>query len=625
MNIRYFSLASACFLITVVTLVYWPGRLGPYLLDDLSNVTALPPSSGNLISDAKNAFGNTSGPLGRPLAVLTFIVERYFLGNTAEVGKRTNIIFHGFNSFLVYIFLSLLLRHDNARARFWLSLGGASVWALSPLQVSTVLYAVQRMAILSAGFMLLALCLFVLARRRYVQGEASFGYVIGVVLCFLLAIFSKENAIVLVVLIPLIELIYLQSPHEDRERSRHLKRYALIALCSALTVGALMLLIYWPTVLSAYESRHFSMSERLMTQARVLWHLVRQFFSPDVRIMGLFHDDIEVSKNFFQPVSTLWGASAWAMVLLLACLFLFFGIAKTFSLGVFFFLLSHSVESTVLPLELYFEHRNYFPSVGLTLLIVAVARQILLFSLRATIPVAVGLMSCALYFAFLTSSQVNVWSDRQLLVLNDVAFHPNSPRANMSMAVLLAANGQYPTSLDYLKRARLNDRTLDEIVYRLRAIALACLANEPFDSESFGSSQPSSNLDSDEVETAIAAIVSRVQMNECPNLNVMLFADQLDRLLGDSQAVNERKFRLLYMAAMLENSLGRVDKALSHVREAVSINEDPELLLMQLHLEMLRRDSRYSKTLSLLNSLDRSGSLTGKQKAALREYEDRRR
>ena len=36
--------------------------------------------------------------------------------------------------------------------------------------------------------------------------------------------------------------------------------------------------------------------------------------------------------------------------------------------GIAWFLVGHSIESTVFSLELYFEHRNYFPGVGLFLL-----------------------------------------------------------------------------------------------------------------------------------------------------------------------------------------------------------------------------------------------------------------
>ncbi|MCY0536413.1 hypothetical protein, partial [Klebsiella pneumoniae] len=41
--------------------------------------------------------------------------------------------------------------------------------------------------------------------------------------------------------------------------------------------------------------------------------------------------------------------------------------APSIPAGWFFFLVAHLVESSFLPLEMYYEHRNYLPSFGLLL------------------------------------------------------------------------------------------------------------------------------------------------------------------------------------------------------------------------------------------------------------------
>ena len=55
-----------------------------------------------------------------------------------------------------------------------------------------------------------------------------------------------------------------------------------------------------------------------MTEGRVVWDYVGQWFWPQVQRMGLYHDDIVLSTSLGEPATTLYALLAW-FALVLAC------------------------------------------------------------------------------------------------------------------------------------------------------------------------------------------------------------------------------------------------------------------------------------------------------------------
>jgi uncharacterized membrane protein YhfC len=90
-----------------------------------------------------------------------------------------------------------------------------------------------------------------------------------------------------------------------------------------------------------------------MDYLSLLW-LPRPFSS------GLFNDQYAASTSLIHPLSTLW--ALLAMVALISGAWWFRRRYPAWSLAVLFFFAGHLLESTSIPLELYFEHRNYVPA-----------------------------------------------------------------------------------------------------------------------------------------------------------------------------------------------------------------------------------------------------------------------
>jgi protein O-mannosyl-transferase len=194
---------------------------------------------------------------------------------------------------------------------------------------------------------------------------------------------------------------------------------------------AVVLWAEWGFLTAGYSVRNFTLAERLMTEARVLWFYVGQLLIPAPGSFALFHDDITISRGLLGPPETLLAIIALAAVTVLA----FRRRARNplFAFAVFWFLASHALESTAFPLEIAYEHRNYIASFGVFLWLVA-----LLLPNRKNAPWRVPrLVLAASFISFctlVTSLRSLQWADEFQRTQVEVAYHPLSARANYQAA-----------------------------------------------------------------------------------------------------------------------------------------------------------------------------------------------
>src|SRR6185369_4769326 len=127
-----------------------PGLRGGFLFDDFANLPALG-AFGPIDNVATFLYYITSGsadPTGRPLALLSFLIDARNWPADPAPFKRTNLLLHLLNGALLgWLLLRLgkALALDATRATI-AAVFGSALWLLHPLLVSTVLYIVQREA-----------------------------------------------------------------------------------------------------------------------------------------------------------------------------------------------------------------------------------------------------------------------------------------------------------------------------------------------------------------------------------------------------------------------------------------------------------------------------------------------
>ncbi|MDH3621267.1 MAG: hypothetical protein OER91_10260 [Gammaproteobacteria bacterium] len=451
---------------------YWPGLEGPFVLDDFSSLGAL----GNLggVTDWETfksfVFNGTAGPTGRPVALVSFLIDGNNWPTDPWPFKRTNLVIHLLNGALLGVLtrqILQLLDFDRVSAAR-LALVSAAVWMLHPFLVSTTLYAVQRMAQLAMLFSLAGLISYLYGRaflatdkvRAYLIMTLSLG-------CFtVLATLSKENGILLPMLIGVIEITLVASrgdklPALDRRWST-----VFLAIPSVFVVAYLGYRFLSVDFLEIRGSRDFSLYERLLTQPRVVANYLHHWFLPKLYTTGVFQDHILKSTGLFAPLTTALGLLLHTGLVVLA--FVKRRQLPLLAFAVLFFYANHILESTTLNLELYFEHRNYMAAAFLFLPLIVLVRD--------KLSRQMGLLIVSAAFLVLTGFtrySATVWSDYNGMVAASAQKAPTSARAQAEHAINLFNAGRYEQSLQVIDRAIENIPT-DNPLLLLNRLIIRC-------------------------------------------------------------------------------------------------------------------------------------------------------
>ncbi|HEX5122730.1 MAG TPA: hypothetical protein VFV97_05730 [Rhodanobacteraceae bacterium] len=443
---------AAALVLTVA--LYFPGLRGGYDFDDFPNIVdndALHVSTGSFAEWRNAAWASPASDLQRPLASLTFALNYYFTGLDPWPMKATNVLIHLVNGWLLLVLMRRLVRipsadaigNDAPRRGDWLALLVASIWLLHPINLTAVLFVVQRMESLAQIFVLLGLVFYVDARRRQIEGRpgAAWRLWIAVPACTALGIAAKESAALLPVYALLLEFTLLSGAPRQR---RQLAAFYLLFLVVPAAIGLSWML---PHALApdAYAQRPFTMADRLLTEPRVLVGYLTQILLPLPGAFSFFHDDYAFSTGLWQPWTT------FPSIVLVAVLIVGGVATRTraplVALGILWFFAAHLLTATFFPLELVFEHRNYFASIGallaaLQLMLPRTTSNAQLAFLRHTL-IALSIV----LGGFTLALRAREWGNPIGLALAEVALHPASPRATYELGrTYVVLSGYQPDS-----------------------------------------------------------------------------------------------------------------------------------------------------------------------------------
>jgi protein O-mannosyl-transferase len=508
---------AATFVATMAA--YWPGLTGGFLFDDYPNIVdnrGVQPQDASVPSLVSAALSSPSSEFKRPLASLSFAANYLATGLDPYWMKLTNLIIHLLNGLLVFFLSRALLRsalfrgrslaivkvpsvavplssadsvsarqqdtkaevavdrHDrettqNDRSDVVASLITSS-WMLLPINLTGVLYVVQRMESMANLFVLLGLIGYVAGRQRMLGNVVrhSDGYggmslrTKGFLLSFLsitlptaLGILAKETAVMLPLYAALAEWILFRfaKPTPSQQNENRTLDFQVVTMFLLVLVIPMLLGLAWilPGLLrpSTWAIRDFTMETRLLSEARIIVDYIVWTLIPTPNSLSFYHDDFQISTGLLAPWTTV------ACMLFLAALFslvLWLRSRRPLAaLGIALFLGCQMLTGTIIPLELIYEHRNYFASFGLILAIVpllsvpraqsfALPRHILL----------VGLLLC---WATLTLLTARAWGD-PLTLAEDLALRaPESPRAQYELGRTYIIYSHYDPTSPFAKLA----------------------------------------------------------------------------------------------------------------------------------------------------------------------------
>ncbi|GMQ91335.1 MAG: hypothetical protein BMS9Abin11_0643 [Gammaproteobacteria bacterium] len=468
-------------LLFITVAAYFNGLSGPFVFDDIVHIVNNPSIhitelNRNTLKDAITY--NYTDLSQRPVAALSFALNHYLAGgvNNALWYKVTNLAIHLVNVLLVFSLVRLLRQYMPAPNKTpkispeWFALAVAAMWALHPIQLTSVLYVVQRMNSLATFFVLAGLLTYITGRKRIDAGRPggywmmNTGLIAGAGLGFL----SKENALLIIPLALLVEIVVFRILANWRTFAKPLLINQCLLLLAPLVIAALWLLFNSDYVLSAYNARHFSLIERLLTESRVLFQYLYLIIFPNINHFTLFHDDIPISSGLLSPATTLL-----SILLLIGIIGLAVTARKKHALltfGVFWFFIGHSMESTIFALEIAHEHRNYLPSIGLFMVLVYGIEKIPRVKDWNIAMVTLSLIPIVLFGA--TYLRADRWSSESRLITHMWQNHPRSARAiYMQAENLTRYYGQQGNAMKLLISAI--NRAPHEVAYMLRLLTLA--------------------------------------------------------------------------------------------------------------------------------------------------------
>lgn len=415
-------------------LIYWRGLAGGFLFDDFSNIvenpavhiTALDPAS---LHQAASASPVASTP--RPLAMLSFGLNHAASGLDPFWMKLTNLGIHALNAWLVWwlaLRLLALARPQDGQDRHVLTaLLLALGWAMLPINLSPILMVVQRMELLAHTFVLAGLAGYIALRQRQTARPAlawlpPMAWLLGFTA---LGLLSKESAVLTPAYAFILEATLLLFRSQGRPDTGLRAAYGGLAMVG---VAACVMLLPKMVDPAIWEFREFTLAERLLTQARVWCSYIGWTLLPLPGQLSFYHDDYPLSRNLLTPWTTLPAMLALASMAAIALHQR--SRRPLLAIGLGWYLSAHLVTGTVLPLEMIFEHRNYFASLGLLLVVIPplVPRDRYVTSaLDAARALALG--GLLLWWAGSTALLSNTWSHPLRLAEAMAAWKPDSPRS----------------------------------------------------------------------------------------------------------------------------------------------------------------------------------------------------
>jgi hypothetical protein len=425
--------------------VYVPGRNGGFIFDDYPNIvdnTGLHPKTVTLGSLVRASLSSPSSEFKRPLASLTFTANLLATGTDPAPMKVTNIVIHLLNGLACFFLTRLLLAATRSRMRAPAAPGDgvasalvATAWLLLPINLTSVLYVVQRMESLANLFVLLALIGYTKARMT-MRGDRRVGFVLATAAITVLpaiGLLAKETAVLVPLYAFLIELALFKGRSPDAGGQPATDKRVRYLFVAVLLVPFVLGSAWMAVKLSnprAWASRDFTLATRLLSECRIVVDYVVWTLFPRAGDLSFYHDDFVISHGWLTPPTTLLGALAIAGLLALTVTLRKKRPLAALGLGLFF--ACHALTATVIPLELVYEHRNYFASYGLMLALVPwlvenTGTHRLLLARR----VAFGALLA--YWTLQTAMTASAWGTPLGLARELADRAPDSPRAQYEL------------------------------------------------------------------------------------------------------------------------------------------------------------------------------------------------
>jgi len=384
----------------------------------------------------------------RPVANISFALNYYFHGLEVKGYHLVNIFIHLLAGIMLFYFvkttLSLSLLKDRYSKSQFIPFFTALIWLVHPLHTQSVTYIVQRMNSMAALFYIMAMLFYVKARLNPDRTKRILFFSVAFI-SGLLALGTKQNTITLPIFILLYEWYFFQ---DLRLKISKKQIFWLATIC---LVFITVLYIYLGTftlskIVSGYGGRPFSLVERLLTQPRVILHYISLLVVPAPSRLNLDYD-FPLSSSLLSPPTTII-----AILIIAGMLGLAIYTARKNRLNSFcilWFLGNLLIESSIVPLEMLFEHRTYLPSMFAALMLLLFFERVV----KNRNIIMVSMITVTLLFSYWTYERNKVWQDELTLWEDVQQKSPNKARANLNLGLAYVEKNRAVEAIPVLKKA----------------------------------------------------------------------------------------------------------------------------------------------------------------------------
>jgi protein O-mannosyl-transferase len=331
--------------------------------------------------------------------------------------------------------------------------------------------------------------------------------------------------------------------------------------------------------------RDFNAPERLMTQVVILWEYLYRTLIPTVRDIGFFHDD-------YQPIRTFLRADVIAATLgwlgLSVAAVVWRRKWPLLGLAVFWYLGAHFIESTTVPLELYFEHRNYVPLMGVFIALgIGVVR--LPYEKARTAALALGLFFLMQLLISLLAT--TLWADNERASEFWLETKPESERAVTYFVRQRAREDDAGGAVMAFEQAK--HRIDSDLFFTLSQIWLKChyeeLAEFPVEFSQVSEMVPGARFNQGTLGV-ITDLPDLIEEPECDHISQEDVLELTLRLLDSERfgIIPRARYALNRVAANLLYDMDRRDESIGHYETALAHRINVPILhrLTSLYIEM---------------------------------------
>jgi tetratricopeptide (TPR) repeat protein len=471
-NIRLFSIGIV---IIVGLIIYSNSFECSFHFDDFDNIV-----NNTKIHDISDFESWWNYSANRPLSMFTFVLNYHYSELNVYYYHVVNLLIHIINALLVYWLTLLILSSPSLRNNFLVQhkdvfvLLVALLFVSHPLATQSVTYIIQRQAAMAALFYLLSIILYFKARLIDKEKRIKKYFLfLGVLLSAFVAIFSKENAYTLPFVIVLCEIFFLQT-EKFRINFKDYRIYAIFIVFVSVFIIALTKFSW--SVLDPIPPAQSMGNIITITPANYLFTQ----FSAILKYIQLLVLPIGQNVDHDFPISM----SIWELRTILSLVILV-GIAalavwlykrnRILSFGIFWFLITISIESSFIPItDVFFEHRTYLPSFGFFIIFVSLI-FILLRKKSRTIPIAIVLIIVSIN-SVLAFNRNKVWKDDISLWTDAMIKSPNKARPYGNLGVAYGQVAQWDKAIEYYTKS-IEISPIYSMIYYNRGVAYANLQN----------------------------------------------------------------------------------------------------------------------------------------------------